>query len=119
MSRKQKDIIVPEVAGKTVSEVVVELQELGFEVADETETISDSTIQSGRVVKVSPPSGAKRTPGTKVTIFVSSGSSKIEIEDYLGKNVFEVRGAFLRVPYFDLVSVNIDLVSSSSLASII
>ena len=73
--------------------VIEQLQELGFEVADETETISDSTIQSGRVVKVSPPSGAKRTPGTKVTIFVSSGSSKIEIEDYIGKNVFEVRGA--------------------------
>ena len=90
---KQKDIIVPEVAGKTVSEVVVELQELGFEVADETMTISDATIQSGRVVKTNPPSGAKRTQGTKVTIFVSSGSSKIEIKDYLGQNVLEVRGA--------------------------
>ena len=90
---KQKDIIVPEVAGKTVSEVVVELQELGFEVADETMTISDATIQSGRVVKTNPPSGAKRTHGTKVTIFVSSGSSKIEIKDYLGQNVLEVRGA--------------------------
>ena len=90
---KQKDIIVPEVEGKTVSEVVNELQELGFQVEDETETISDATIQSGRVVKVSPPSGAKRTSGTKVKIYVSSGNSKIEIEDYLGKNVLEVRGA--------------------------
>ena len=90
---KQKDIIVPEVEGKTVSEVVSELQELGFEVADETLEISDDTVQAGRVVKTNPPSGAKRTSGTVVTIFVSSGDSKIEIGDYLGKNVLEVRGA--------------------------
>lgn len=90
---KQKDIIVPEVEGKTVSEVVSELQELGFEVADETLEISDDTVQAGRVVKTNPPSGAKRTNGTVVTIFVSSGDSKIEIGDYLGKNVLEVRGA--------------------------
>ena len=90
---KQKDIIVPEVEGKTVSEVVAELQELGFEVADETMTISDANVQSGRVVKTNPPSGAKRTNGTVVTIFVSSGSSKIEIKDYIGQNVLEVRGA--------------------------
>ena len=90
---KQKDIIVPEVEGKTVSEVVSELQELGFEVADETLEISDDAVQAGRVVKTNPPSGAKRTNGTVVTIFVSSGDSKIEIGDYLGKNVLEVRGA--------------------------
>ena len=90
---KQKDIIVPEVEGKTVSEVVAELQDLGFEVADETVSISDATVQSGRVVKTNPPSGAKRTHGTIVTIFVSSGSAQIEIEDYTGKNVLEVRGA--------------------------
>ena len=86
-------VVIPEVKGKTVSEVVSELQELGFKVADETETISDPTVPSGRVVKVSPPSGAKRTNGTVVTIFVSSGSSKIEIKDYIGQNVLEVRGA--------------------------
>ncbi len=90
---KQKDIIVPEVEGKTVSEVVSELQELGFEVADETMTISDESVQTGRVVKTNPPSGAKRTSGTVVTIFVSSGASKIEIKDYIGKNVLEVRGS--------------------------
>ena len=89
---KQKDIIVPEVEGKTVSEVVSELQDLGFEVADETVEISDGTVQEGRVVKTNPPSGAKRTSGTVVTIYVSSGTSKIEIGDYLGKNALEVRG---------------------------
>ena len=90
---QQKDIIVPEVAGKTISEVVAELQDLGFEVADETKEISDDEIAEGKVVKTNPPSGAKRTKGTTVTIFVSTGNSKITVEDYTGRNCLEVKGA--------------------------
>ena len=90
---QQKDIIVPEVSGKTVSEVVAELQELGFEVADETKEISDDEVAEGKVVKTNPPSGAKRTKGTTVTIFVSTGDAKITVEDYTGKNYLEVKGA--------------------------
>ena len=90
---KQDDITVPEVAGKTVSEVVNELQDLGFEVADETVDISDDKVEEGKVVKTNPPSGAKRTEGTVVTIYVSTGDSKYEIEDYKGKNYLEVKGA--------------------------
>ena len=90
---KQDDITVPEVAGKTVSEVVNELQDLGFEVADETVDISDDKVEEGKVVKTNPPSGAKRTEGTVVTIYVSTGDSKYEIEDYTGKNYLEVKGA--------------------------
>lgn len=90
---KQKDITVPEVAGKTVSEVVDELQDLGFEVADETVDISDDKIEEGKVVKTNPPSGAKRTKGTTVTLYVSTGDSKYEIEDYTGKNYLEIKGA--------------------------
>ena len=90
---QQKDIIVPEVAGKTVSEVVSELQEMGFEIADETKEISDDKVAEGKVVKTNPPSGAKRTKGTVITIFVSTGDSKVTVEDYTGKNYLEVKGA--------------------------
>ena len=89
----QKDIIVPEVAGKTVSEVVSELQEMGFEIADETKEISDDKVAEGKVVKTNPPSGAKRTKGTVITIFVSTGDSKVTVEDYTGRNYLEVKGA--------------------------
>ena len=89
----QKDLVVPEVAGKTVSEVIKELEDLGFEVADDTESTSDPNIEEGKVVKTSPLSGSKRAKGTTVTIYVSTGDSKIEIEDYTGKDYKEVRGA--------------------------
>lgn len=89
---KQKDITVPEVANKSVGEVIDELQELGFEVADSTIDISDENIAAGKVVKTNPPSGAKRTKGTTVTIYVSIGDLKYDILDYTGKNYYEVKG---------------------------
>lgn len=89
---KQKDITVPEVANKSVGEVIDELQELGFEVADSTVDISDENVPAGKVVKTNPPSGAKRTKGTTVTIYVSIGDLKYDILDYTGKNYYEVKG---------------------------
>ncbi|HAB66795.1 MAG TPA: Stk1 family PASTA domain-containing Ser/Thr kinase [Firmicutes bacterium] len=89
----QEDIKIPEVAGKTVSEVIDELQKLGLEVADSTLEASSDTVPKGNVVKTNPPSGAKRSPGTVVTIFVSSGDEKVVVEDYTGKNYFEIKGS--------------------------
>lgn len=89
----RNDIIVPEVEGKEVSDVVQELQDLGFEVADEEIEISDEKVEKGKVVKTNPPSNAKRSKGTTITIYVSTGDSKFEIEDYTGKNYLEVKGA--------------------------
>ena len=88
-----EDITIPEVSGKEVSAVVKELQDMGFEVADKTVDISDDKVPEGKVVKTNPPSGAKRTEGTVVTIYVSTGDAKYEIEDYTGKNYLEVKGA--------------------------
>ncbi len=87
-----KVIIVPDVAGKTVSEVITELQDAGFEVSDEQVEISDDSIAKDLVVKTNPASGSKRTKGTIVTIYVSTGDSKHEIEDYTGQNYREVKG---------------------------
>ncbi len=89
---KQKDISIPEVAGKTVSEAIQIIQDAGFVVADDTVEISDDKIPEGNVVKTNPAEGTKRTEGTTVTIYVSTGDSKIEIEDYKGKNYLEIKG---------------------------
>ncbi len=89
---KEKDITVPEVEGKSVGEVIDELQSLGFEVADSTIDISDDEVAAGKVVKTNPPSGAKRTKGTTVTIYVSIGDLKYDILDYTGKNYYEIKG---------------------------
>ena len=89
----QKDIVVPDVSGMTVSDAITKLQDEGFEVSDEQLQIADENVVAGNVVKTTPASGTKRSVGTSVTLYISTGDEKIEIEDYTGKNYLEVKGA--------------------------
>ena len=66
---------------------------MGFEIADSTIDIPSDDIEEGKVVKTNPMGGTKHTKGTKITIYVSTGDSKVEVVDYKGKNYLEVRGA--------------------------
>ena len=89
----QKDVKIPDVSNMKVSEAVSKLQEAGFKIADEQKEISDDTIKEGYVVKTNPPANAKRAKGKEVTLYISTGDSKYEIENYVGKNYREVKGA--------------------------
>ncbi len=89
----QKDIIVPDVSGMTVTDAISKLQDEGFTVKDEQIEIADEEIVAGNVVKTMPATGTKRSKGTEVTIYISAGDEKIEIENYVGKDYREVKGA--------------------------
>jgi len=89
----QKDLKIPDVAGKTEKEAIEILQDAGFEVNDSSVEISDDKMAEGLVVKTIPPANAKRAKGQKVTIYISTGDSKITVEDYTGKPYLQVRGA--------------------------
>lgn len=89
----EKDIIIPDVTGKTVSDAVAELQDAGFNISDEQVEISSDNVVTGNVVKTNPPAGAKRAMGKEVILYISTGDSKYEIEDYTGKSYLEVKGA--------------------------
>lgn len=88
----QKEEKIPEVYNKSVREAIEILQNAGFTVADEQREISDAEVAEGNVVKTSPEIGSKRTKGTEVTLYVSVGDTKVEIEDYKGQNYLSVRG---------------------------
>jgi eukaryotic-like serine/threonine-protein kinase len=66
-------VAVPDVEGKLENVAQTTLQTAGFQVAVQTDTTS--TEPSGTVVNQSPVGGTKVAPGSKVTIFVSGGSS--------------------------------------------
>ena len=89
----QKDIKIPDVAGKTEKEAIEILQDAGFEVGDSSIEISDDKTPEGLVVKTMPAANTKRAKGQKVTIYISTGDSKITVEDYKGKDYRQVRGA--------------------------
>ncbi|MCI8575409.1 MAG: Stk1 family PASTA domain-containing Ser/Thr kinase [Bacilli bacterium] len=89
---KQKELIIPDVAGLTEEEAVKKLQEEGFQVKDETETVSSSEIEEGLVVKTNPIIGSKRIKGTEVTLYISEGDAKITVENYVGQDFNYVKG---------------------------
>lgn len=88
-----KQIVIPDVYGKEKSEAISILQDAGFNIADETVPISSDSVVEGNVVKTNPEAGVKRSKGKEITLYISTGDSKYEIEDYTGKNYLEVKGA--------------------------
>ncbi|MGM9835028.1 MAG: Stk1 family PASTA domain-containing Ser/Thr kinase [Bacilli bacterium] len=77
------EIKVPDVSEKSVSEAIEILQDAGFEVADEQKEISDDEIPEGKVVKTNPAAEAKRTKGTEITLYVSTGDNSYVVEDFV------------------------------------
>ena len=101
-----RELNIPDVTNKSKSEAITTLQDAGFKV-NEQETASDE-IDAGNVVKTYPSAGIKRTKGTEVTIYISSGSTSYTLEDYTGKNYIAVKatleayGIFVQVEKKDV-----------------
>lgn len=89
-SSKQEEI--PDVAGHTVTEAIKMLQDAGFVVASEQREEASETIGEGKITRTSPSIGSIRKNGTEVTLYVSLGDTKIEIEDYTGEKYDEIKG---------------------------
>ena len=88
------DIKIPDVTNMTVKKAISELQDAGFEIADEQREESSEDVAEGDIIKTNPPVGTKRAKGTEVILYISIGDSEsYEIEDYVGKNYLEVKGA--------------------------
>lgn len=85
------DVKIPDVSNKTVVKAEEILQEKGFEVAAKTQSVYDDKIAKGKVVKTNPEKGRSVKKGTTITLIVSKGKESYKIEDYTGKNVYEVK----------------------------
>ena len=88
-----QEINVPDVTGYTVEDALKTLQDAGFTVASEQQSVASTTVESGKVARTSPLAGTKRTKGTEVMLWVSSGDPSITLENYVGRNYLEVQGA--------------------------
>ncbi len=89
----EKEIEVPNVTNMTVNEAVKTLQDAGFKISDEQQEQASSEVEEGHVIKTNPTTGSKRTKNTTITLYVSMGDTKITMENYIGKNYLEIKGA--------------------------
>lgn len=87
-----KEVIVPDVSNMSEKKAIKTLQDKGFKIADETKEVSSNDIEKGKVVKTNPIAGSKKVKGKVITLYLSSGSNRITIEDYTGQNFNEVKG---------------------------
>ena len=87
-----KEVKVPDVTNMSQSEAVKTLQDAGFKVADQIEEVASDDITEGNIVKTKPVAGTKKTKGTEITLYSSSGNATYTLEDYTGKNYLTVQG---------------------------
>ena len=88
-----KDVKIPDVTGLTVEKAEEKLLNAGLEINVKTKEEASEDVKEGRVVKTEPSKNRTVKEGQKITLIVSTGTAKIKIEDYTGKNAMEVKGA--------------------------
>ena len=85
------DVEIPDVQGMTVKQARTTLEKEGLEVKDKVKEKADDEVDEGDVIGTDPEIGESVKEGTKVTLIVSTGTEKIKIEDYTGRDFDEVK----------------------------
>ncbi|MGF2112020.1 Stk1 family PASTA domain-containing Ser/Thr kinase [Enterococcus casseliflavus] len=85
------DVAIPEVNGQTEAAARAELEAAGLQVVDEVEEIEDDEVEAGNVVKTDPPEGNEVKKNSVVTLYISSGTKKITLDDYEGRSFDDVK----------------------------
>jgi len=89
---QEKEIVVPDVSNMSVVDAEKTLKKLGFTVNTETKLEPSDTVKEGLVIGTKPVNGVSRKEGTEITLVISSGEEGIVVENYIGKNYYEVKG---------------------------
>ena len=84
-----KEVKVPDVYGMEISKAEDMLKKAGLKLESKEKASDD--IGKNLVIETSPSKNRYVKQGSKVIIYYSSGSKKIEIEDYVGKNAYEIK----------------------------
>ena len=88
----QKEIKVPDVSGLDISDAINTLQNEGFKIADQQKEQASDEGPEGKVVKTNPVAGVKKTKGSEITLYISTGNEGFTMEDFTGKNYYTVYG---------------------------
>lgn len=86
-------IEIPDVSNMEVDEAIEKLEDAGFKVKDEHKEEYSDEIEEGLVIGTDPKAGFRREKGTELTLIVSLGNEKIEMDDYVGKGIEQVQAA--------------------------
>ena len=86
-----KEVTITDVSNMDVSEAREKLEALGLNVNTELTYKSSSTVEQGKVIQTEPVSGRTVKKGKNVTLVISSGVKGVVLENYVGKNYYEIK----------------------------
>lgn len=86
---RAKEVKVPNVVGLTIEEAMEKVTEAGLNYTTKYE--ESATVEEGHVIRTEPKSGSTKTKGSTITIIESSGKEFLLLEDYAGKNYYEIK----------------------------
>ena len=72
-----KSVTVPDLSDYTQEDARDALEKLGFKVSSVTKTADSATIEKDKVVSTDPASGTSQPKGTTITLYISSGMTKV------------------------------------------
>ena len=72
-----KSVTVPDLSDYTQEDARNALEKLGFKVSSVTKTADSATIEKDKVVSTDPASGTSQPKGTTITLYISSGMTKV------------------------------------------
>ncbi len=84
------EIILADYTGRNSDEAVAELERKGFVVSISEE--ENAEVEEGLVIRQLPSVGKKLVVGERVRLFVSSGTPKFEMDDYVGIKANDAKG---------------------------
>ena len=88
-SNDVKEVKVPDVVGLETEEAIKTIQEKGLEYTTKSE--ESDTVEKGLVIRTEPKAGSTKTKGSTITIVESTGKEFLLLEDYAGKNYYEIK----------------------------
>ena len=84
-----KEVKVPDVYGMEISKAEDMIRKSGLKIESKEKASDD--VSENLVIETTPTKNRYVKQCSKVIIYYSSGSKKIEIEDYVGKNAYEIK----------------------------
>lgn len=84
-----KEIKIPDVYGMEISKAEDMIKKAGFKI--DSKKKSNNEVDEDLVIETEPSKNRYAKKGSTVTIYYSSGTKKVKIEDYTGQNAYEVK----------------------------
>ena len=88
-SNDVKEVKVPNVVGLTIDEAIEKIEEVGLEYTTKME--ESASVEEGLVIRTEPKAGSTKNVGSTITIVESTGKEFLVLEDYSGKNYYEIK----------------------------